>query len=217
MCRSREFPFVYPVLNTERDPTFRKRNSARSLVSDVREGAAAKVGQRIRALRAARGVSLTALAAAAGIGKGSLSELETGRRNPTLDTLYAIAGPLGVPMAELVGDDDWARLDENGIFTTRVRVLREESRVTEVYLIRLAPGAVRRSPAHAAGVVERLTVLTGSGAVTYGDQRSELTAGDHVEFPADRPHSYIGDPDGGFEAVDVIVTPRGLGGRRGGR
>ena len=47
------------------------------------------VGARIRALRTERGLSLSALAAAAGIGKGSLSELETGRRNPTLDTLYA--------------------------------------------------------------------------------------------------------------------------------
>ncbi|MBE1877600.1 helix-turn-helix domain-containing protein [Myceligenerans pegani] len=177
-------------------------------MGNVGEGAAAKVGRRIRALRTARGMSLTALAATAGIGKGSLSELETGRRNPTLDTLYAVAGPLGVPMAELVGDDDWTRLDENGIFTTRVRVLREDSRVTEVYLIRLAAGAVRRSPAHAAGAVERLVVLTGSGVVTYGDRRSELVTGDFVEFPADQPHSYTGSPDGGFEAVNVIVTPR---------
>jgi XRE family transcriptional regulator, regulator of sulfur utilization len=45
------------------------------------------VGARIRALRTERGLSLSALAAAAGIGKGSLSELETGHRNPTLDTL----------------------------------------------------------------------------------------------------------------------------------
>ncbi|MBO0607676.1 helix-turn-helix domain-containing protein [Myceligenerans salitolerans] len=177
-------------------------------MGDPRTGAAARVGQRIRALRTARGMSLTALAATAGIGKGSLSELETGRRNPTLDTLYSVAGPLGVPMAELVGDGEWTRLDENGISTTRVRVVREESRVTEVYLIRLAPGAVRRSPAHAAGAVERLVVLTGSGTVAYGGQRSELAGGDCVEFPADQPHSYTGSPDGGFEAVDVIVTPR---------
>ncbi|GAB3168653.1 XRE family transcriptional regulator [Myceligenerans halotolerans] len=177
-------------------------------MGDARDGAAAKVGQRIRALRTARGMSLTALAATAGIGKGSLSELETGQRNPTLDTLYAVAGPLRVPMAELVGDDDWTQLDENGIFTTRVRVLREDSRVTEVYLIRLAAGAVRRSPAHAVGAVERLVVLTGNGAVMYGERRSDLTTGVSVEFPADQPHSYIGSPDEGFEAVNIIVTPR---------
>lgn len=177
-------------------------------MGDVGGGAAAKVGRRIRALRTARGMSLTALAAAAGIGKGSLSELETGLRNPTLGTLYAVAGPLGAPMAELVGDDDWTRLDEDGIFTTRVRVLREDSRVTEVYLIRLAAGAVRRSPAHAAGVTERLVVLSGSGSVAYGRQQIELSTGDSVEFPADQPHAYTGSPEEGFEAVDVIVTPR---------
>lgn len=175
---------------------------------DVADGAAAAVGRRIRTLRSARGLSLTALAAAAGIGKGSLSELETGRRNPTLETLYAVAGPLGVPMAELVGDDDWTQLDHDGISTTRLRVLREDARVTEVYLIRLAAGAVRRSPAHAPGVTERLVVLSGSGSVTHGEETVALATGDAVLFPADRPHAYTGGPEHGFEAIDVIVTPR---------
>ena len=61
-------------------------------------GAAA--GARVRALRTSAGLSLSALAAEAGIGKGSLSELESGRRNPTLDTLYALARPLGGVVAE---------------------------------------------------------------------------------------------------------------------
>ncbi|HLU53085.1 MAG TPA: helix-turn-helix transcriptional regulator, partial [Acidimicrobiia bacterium] len=48
---------------------------------------AAIVGARVRDLRKARGMSLGALAKATGVGKGTLSELESGRRNPTLATL----------------------------------------------------------------------------------------------------------------------------------
>ena len=59
------------------------------------------VGARISAIRKQRGLSLSGLAREARIGKGSLSELEGGQRNPTLDTLYAIAGPLGVPLSLL--------------------------------------------------------------------------------------------------------------------
>ena len=77
------------------------------------------MGARIRALRTERGLSLSALAAAAGIGKGSLSELESGRRNPTLDTLYAVAGPLGVPLAVLLDFDAGAVVADEGFEARR--------------------------------------------------------------------------------------------------
>jgi transcriptional regulator with XRE-family HTH domain len=64
------------------------------------------VGARARTLREARGWSLSALASRAGIGKATLSEIEAGRRNPTLETLYAVAAQLEVPLtALLVGSD----------------------------------------------------------------------------------------------------------------
>ena len=47
-------------------------------------------GERVRATRRERGLSLGALAEAAHVGKGSLSEIENGVRNPTLDR-----GPAG--------------------------------------------------------------------------------------------------------------------------
>lgn len=167
---------------------------------------AAGVGARIRALREARGLSLSALAGEAGIGKGTLSELETGQRNPTLDTLYAVATPLGVPMAALLDDHDGAMVHDEGIVTVRLRVVREPGRTTEVYLLRLAPGVERRSPAHVAGVTERLVVLTGSGEVESAGVVQAFGPGEHVHFAADRPHAYRAGPEG-FEAVDVIVTP----------
>jgi XRE family transcriptional regulator, regulator of sulfur utilization len=170
-----------------------------------RAPAAARAGARIRDLRRARGMSLSALAAAAGIGKGSLSELETGSRNPTLDTLYAVAGPLGIPLAALLDDHDGAAIADEGIIATRVRVLREPVRTTEVYLLRLAAGTVRRSPAHAAGAREQLIVLSGQGAVEHGEERSEVGPGDHVGFAADQPHAY--HALSALEAVNVIVTP----------
>ena len=68
------------------------------------------VGERLRAARHERGLSLAALADAAGIGKGSLSEIENGARNPTLSTLYALAGTLGVPLATLLADRAGARI-----------------------------------------------------------------------------------------------------------
>lgn len=166
----------------------------------------AAVGARIRSLRSERGLSLTALAAAAGIGKGSLSELESGRRNPTLDTLYAVAGPLGVPLAALLDFDTGAVAADEGFEAVLLHTERSASATSEVYLLRVGAGVTRSSPAHPAGVVEQLLVLSGGCRVEYGDRAIDLATGGHAAWPADVPHRYTaGDAD--LRAINVIVTP----------
>ncbi|GAA4693446.1 XRE family transcriptional regulator [Nocardioides conyzicola] len=165
------------------------------------------VGARVRALRAERGLSLSALASAAGIGKGSLSELETGRRNPTLDTLYALAGPLGVPLASLVDFRDGAVVADEGFETVLLHTERTAATTSEVWLLRVRAGVTRSSPAHSAGVVEQLVVLAGACRVEYGDQEIDLGTGSHGAWPADVPHRYTATGDTDLRAINVIVTP----------
>jgi transcriptional regulator with XRE-family HTH domain len=164
------------------------------------------VGARIRALRTERGWSLSALAAEAGIGKGSLSELETGRRNPTLDTLYALAGPLGVPLASLVDFRDGSVVADEGFETVLLHTERTEAATSEVWLLQVCAGVTRSSPAHSAGVVEQLLVLAGRCRVEHGDEAVDVPTGGHAVWPADVPHRYTaGDAD--LRAINVIVTP----------
>lgn len=170
----------------------------------------AAVGARVRALRQDRGLSLSALAAAAGIGKGSLSELETGQRNPTLDTLYAVAGPLGVPLAALVDFRDGAEVADAGFETVLLHTERTPAATSEVWLLRVDAGVTRSSPAHQPGVVEQLVVLTGSVRVEHGDgvvEVAEAGAGGHLVWPADVPHSYTATGGTDLRAVNVIITP----------
>ncbi|WP_296601796.1 helix-turn-helix domain-containing protein [Nocardioides sp.] len=168
-------------------------------------GAAA--GARVRALREERGLTLTALAAAAGIGKGSLSELESGRRNPTLDTLYAVAGPLGVPLGALLDFHAGAVAADEGFEGVLLHTERGESATSEVYLLRVAAGVTRESPAHAAGAVEQLVVMAGSCRVAYADTVVDVPTGGHAVWPADVPHRYTATGDADLRAINVIVTP----------
>jgi XRE family transcriptional regulator, regulator of sulfur utilization len=169
--------------------------------------AGAAVGSRIRALRHERGLSLSALAAAAGIGKGSLSELEQGRRNPTLDTLYAVAGPLGVPLAALVDFHAGAVVADEGFETLLLHTDHGPTSTSEVWLLQVAPGVTRSSPAHSAGVVEQLVVLAGSCRVAHAGEAADLGPGQHLAWPADVPHSYTATGDTELRAINVIVTP----------
>ncbi len=60
------------------------------------------LGQRIRRLRNAAGLSQAALARAAGIGRVTLVRLEKGDQTPRYKTLDAIARALGVGVSELL-------------------------------------------------------------------------------------------------------------------
>ena len=172
--------------------------------------AGAAVGARIRALRQERGLTLSALAAAAGIGKGSLSELESGRRNPTLETLYAVAGPLGVPLAALVDFHAGATVADEGFTTVLLHTEQSPAATSEIWLLQVARGVTRTSPAHSAGVVEQLVVLAGSCRVSHGSEVAEAGPGQHLSWPADVPHSYAATGDTDLRAINVIVTPRSV-------
>src|SRR3954453_13371175 len=56
----------------------------------------------VRRLRGAARVSLSELARATGVGKATLSAIENGRGNPTVETLAALADALGVPVVDLL-------------------------------------------------------------------------------------------------------------------
>lgn len=62
------------------------------------------VGQRIRALREATGLSIERTAAAVGVSQGALWHIETGRAKPRLSTLQGLARHFGVTLDELAGD-----------------------------------------------------------------------------------------------------------------
>jgi transcriptional regulator with XRE-family HTH domain len=61
-----------------------------------------KIGNRIRELREAKGISQQNLAAVCNFEKANLSRIEAGRTNPTISTLYRISQALGITISELV-------------------------------------------------------------------------------------------------------------------
>jgi transcriptional regulator with XRE-family HTH domain len=63
-------------------------------------------GQRLRDLRAERGVSQYTLAAATGVHSTAIGRMERGGREPRLETILRLAHGLGVQPGRLVDDLD---------------------------------------------------------------------------------------------------------------
>src|SRR5215212_6420111 len=69
-------------------------------------GVATRFGARVRAARRQQGLTLDALAAAAGVSRATLSNLERGEHSPSLTAATNVARALRVSLAELLGDED---------------------------------------------------------------------------------------------------------------
>ncbi|MFY0406215.1 helix-turn-helix domain-containing protein [Solicola sp. PLA-1-18] len=166
------------------------------------------VGARLREVRRARGLSLSRLAAEAGVGKGTLSEIEGGTRNPTLETLYRLAGRLAVPLADLLAEGAGSTVADEVTTVTLLDARSDDAGTTvEVYRLLLDAGGTRRSPAHGAGVVEHLTATRGAFRVEVGDAVLDVATGTSARWTSDVPHAYTATSPHPAEAVLVITTP----------
>ena len=173
------------------------------------------LGSRVKHLRAGRGWSLEALAAASGVSRSMLSQIERDRANPTLAVTLRIARAFGLSLGELlempgaasavtvIRGDDHAyhyRSDE----TCRVRTLSPLNleKDVEFYEVRLQSGGALRSAPHFEGTREFLTVQKGRIRVESAGDAEELNAGDSASYRADVPHAII---NGGAGAAIVFL------------
>jgi transcriptional regulator with XRE-family HTH domain len=162
------------------------------------------VAANVRALRLEAGLTLAELAAQAGLGKSTLAQLESGKANPSVETLWAIAAALRVSFARLVEEDRpslqvvrasdvpamWSEVTPG--WTGRLLAASRRRGTFDLYALDLEAGSTRHAEPHHAGVVEHLVVV--KGRLRAGPQSGpvELGSGDLVTFAADVPHVYEG-------------------------
>ncbi len=139
-------------------------------------------------MRLSKGLSLSQLAADAGMAKSNLSRLEQGNGNPTLDTIWRLAARLNVPFGNLVAPVSEPVYDEG----VQVRLIDQGKDEVEVdaYWMSCAPNTHRQAEGHSVGTTETITIISGKLEVGALDDRHELTAGQSHTFAADQPHIY---------------------------
>lgn len=176
-------------------------------------GAAAAAGTQIQRRRLQRGMSQAELARRTGLSKGTLSQLEAGVGNPTIDTLDAIAVALAVPLTDLItrhtdpGTTHLPSTAANRDEPTR-ELLRRISggHSLEIWRLRLPPDTSVDGVPHAPGTTEHLMVASGRlHAGPTGEPRL-LAPGDMLAFAGDAPHHYrTGDTPA--DVTVVIASP----------
>ncbi len=181
------------------------------------EDPAANIGRNIRQRRQDLGLSLEGLADASGVSSTMLSEVERGRKNPTVKLAYQIALALGCSLTDLLEDrpgnqvsiiraDQRRTLVDPGSGVVR-RGLRSElvDRELELAWYELPPGqSSGELRPNLPGVVEHLIVTRGWIEVVLGGTAHRLGLGDSIVYGPQSTTEYR-NPSGEPSEILVLI------------
>lgn len=139
----------------------------------------AAMGERVRLLRARRGMTRKALAAETGLSERHLANLEAGIGNPSVQVLRQIATTLNCPLAEIIGDvttssSEWMLIRE--LLQGRDPASLQRARAALAQLFEQAPADPHRR--------ERIALigLRGAGKSTLGRMLAQEMKAPFVEL-----------------------------------
>ena len=166
-----------------------------------RTGPLSVIAAALRRERERHGISLTELARRAGIAKSTLSQLESGTGNPSVETLWALAVVLDVPFSRLVdppaapvqvlrAGEGIAIQSERAPFSGTLLAACPPGARRDLHVIAGEPGPARAADSHIPGTTEHLIVTSGRWRAGPVGGEVELGVGDYARFPGDRPHTY---------------------------
>jgi transcriptional regulator with XRE-family HTH domain len=161
----------------------------------------ALIAASIRRERDRAALSLTELARRAGIAKSTLSQLESGTGNPSVETLWTLAVTLGVPVSRLIdpprrnvqviraGEGPVLHSEQANYAATLLAACPPNAR-RDIFRIAAQPGEARTSDPHNPGTTEHVVLAGGRALVGPVDDPIELGPGDYATYPGDAPHIF---------------------------
>ncbi|MCY1717673.1 MULTISPECIES: helix-turn-helix domain-containing protein [unclassified Microbacterium] len=177
----------------------------------------ARIAASLRRERERRDLSVSELARRAGVAKATVSQLENGGGNPSVETLWALASALEITFADFVDEGAHSptliRAGEAGTAVASsasdyIAVLLSASPPharRDIYLLSAEPGSPRRSDPHPRGTIEHLVMVSGRGLVGPADAPFELAPGDYLSYAGDAPHVFEA-LTAGMSAVCVVES-----------
>lgn len=195
-----------------------KKNPARQPARSMDAGTINEnLGKRVKKLRGDRGWSLEELAAASGVSRSMLSEIERERANPTLSVTHRIATAFGLSLGDLIETAAPASSIQTIRASDRAQIFRSDrqhqirtlsplnlEKDVEFYELTLREGGALRSQPHFEGTREFLTVEHGAVRIESDAEADELVKGDSATYRADVPHAIINKGKG--ESIVFLVV-----------
>src|SRR4030067_3148276 len=158
------------------------------------------VGEKVKALREQKGLSLRELADLTGVSAAFLSQLENHLVSPSLGTMIKLAKALGVRVGDFLGETEGepfaiVRKDERKTvsrFASKEGVkygysyeslgFEKKNRHMEPFIVTLEPATIKASTTSVHEGEEFIYVLEGEMEVIFGGHRDVLYPGDSIYY-----------------------------------
>jgi transcriptional regulator with XRE-family HTH domain len=161
------------------------------------------IGENLKKIRTARGLSIDSLYIIAGVSKSMISEIERGIRNPSITILWNIANGLKTPLNYFLKEDNInsptiykignnSSIEGNGYYFHPLMNFDEDKKF-EIYFNEYMPHSQTETSVHYDGVEEYALITCGTLIVHIGDEKFTLSEGDVIHFIGDKPHYYQND------------------------
>ena len=179
-----------------------------------------QLGQRIRALRAAKGYTIAQVATLSNLSKSFISMLENGHTNISATRLESLASLFGLRASDLLPDASTASLVHVvragqgpaikgfGGDTKAQLLTKDLHRRIQPVLLRLAPGAAHENTVGHAGE-EFIYILGGIVALEVDtDPAVVLERGDSAYYPSSLSHRYTNPAEDEAVLLTISTPPR---------
>ena len=186
-----------------------------------------RVGNKIRELREAQGLSASALAERGQTSAHVVEELESGELAPSLAPLLKLARGLGVPLGALLDDapHDGPVVTRAGQLETEVRFSgigpatristldfhslapNKRGRHMEPFIIDVHPTVPDDCTLSTHEGEEFIYVLSGEIEVTWGKQRVQIGPGDSIYYDSETAHDVRAAGDADARILAVVYAP----------
>lgn len=191
-----------------------------------------QLGAALRSVREERGLSLREVARRVGVSPSFVSQVETGKANPSVGTLYALVAVLGTSLDDLIGDNgdapvvearteraskppievplqraaDRKRLEMTGVVWERLT--HDHDPYVDFLHVEYAPGSSSCAPDELMrhGGREYGHVLTGRLDVQIGFETHVVGPGDSIHFDSTTPHRLSNPYDEPCRAIWFVVA-----------
>ncbi|WP_159501821.1 helix-turn-helix domain-containing protein [Microbacterium sp. 18062] len=160
-----------------------------------------RIARRLRREREAAGIGVSELARRAGVSKATVSQLENGSGNPSVETLWALGDALQIPFAQLVDEPSAGPTLIRATDAADVRAATAAYSAAllsasapnarrDIYLVRAEPGQARDSSPHPPGTTEHVILISGGALVGPADGPVTLAPGDYLSYRGDAAHVF---------------------------
>jgi len=144
------------------------------------------IGSKLKDIRNKRNLSLDEVAKLTGVSKAMLGQIERGKSNPTVSTLWKIATGLKVSFSLFIDEN---QEDSNRMLLYPIFPF-DANKGFEIFAIELEPGCNHISTPHNDGVEEYIIVTEGEIELNINDKKYVLQKGNSIRFMANKTHTY---------------------------